>query len=328
VDRRCPVTTHRSSSCLPARLLAGLALLCLSGLPRSAAAQSPKEVAAARQAFREGEEAENKGDLVAAITKFQQALAIKETAQLHLRIGAAQEKLGRLVDALASYERGLEKAASHPAVAKVAREQIDALRPRVPLVVVIVERRPPGLALTLDGAPLAPAAIGTEIPVDPGTHRLHAQAPGWLPRDQTFEAAERGRPRVKVDISPREAPPPPPRASRVPGALVTSGGALVLAGGVAMLVDSFVRDASITAECEGPGRTHCPVSMKSQILSAVSTVDVIRGTGIAVGVVGVAGVSVGAWLLTRAAPPPTTGYVRLAPTLGPGSAGATFFGSF
>ncbi len=101
------------------------------GAPGLASAQSAKDVAAARQAFKEGEDAEAKGDLSVAIDRYRQALAIKATPQLHLRVGAVEEKLGRLVDALASYQRGLEKASSLPAVAAVAGEQIEALRPRV-----------------------------------------------------------------------------------------------------------------------------------------------------------------------------------------------------
>ncbi len=313
-------------------MAAGLALLSLTGVPRNASGQGAKDVAAARQAFKEGEEAEGRGDLAIAVTKFRQALAIKATAQLHLRIGAVEEKLGRLVDALASYERGLEKAGSLQAVANVAKEQIDALRPRVPLVRVVIDQPPPDLTVTIDGVPLAVGAIGTEVPVDPGAHRLHAQAPGWLPRDQAFDAAERGRSRVNVELLPsgdgKPPPPPPPPPSRVPAALLTGGGVAFFVAGVALLADSFVKDAAITAMCLGPGRTNCPVGEKSEILSDVSTVNVIRFTGIGVGLVGIAGVSVGVYLLKRKPPAAVAGRVWVLPTAGPGSAGATVLGQF
>jgi hypothetical protein len=319
---------------LRAGLAVGAALLCLTAVPRSAAGQSAKDVAAARQAFKEGEEAEGRGDLAIAVTKFRQALAIKATAQLHLRIGAVEEKLGRLADALGSYERSLEKAGSLPAVAKVARELIDALRPRVPLVRIIIDRPPPDLTVTIDGVPMASSALGTEFPIDPGTHRLHAQAPGWLPRDQAFDAPERSHPRLKLDLLPSgdPKPPPPPLAppppSRVPGGLLVGGGAAVLVAGAVLFADSFVLDATINGECKGPGRTLCPVSMETTINSQVKMVNVLRFTGAGVGVVGVAGMSVGVYLLTKAPPSPTAGYVRLLPTAGPGAAGATLFGRF
>ena len=71
-------------------------------------------MATARQAFKEGDEAENRGDLAIALAKFKEALAFKATPQLHLRIGAVQEKSGRLVDALDSYETGLSRRRPSP----------------------------------------------------------------------------------------------------------------------------------------------------------------------------------------------------------------------
>ena len=309
-------------------------MCCAAAVPATAAAQGAKDVAAARQAFKEGEEAEGRGDLAIAVTKFQQALAIKATPQLYLRIGAVQEKLGRLVDALGSYEHGLEKASNLPAVAKVAREQIDALRPRVPTVTVIMAKRPADMVVTLDGAPVDPALIGKEIPVDPGAHRLHAQAPGSLPRDQAFTTSERGRARVELELQasaevgpPPATPPPDASPSKVPGGVLTGAGGAVLVVGVALLATSFAKDSAINSECHGAARTMCPASQKSSILSEVSTVNALRFSGIGAAVVGAGAIGAGIFLLVRR-PAPASGDVRVVPAVGAGTGGVVVLGSF
>jgi hypothetical protein len=330
--------THRSpaASCQVRRLLsrsaAGLALVGVLAGPGVAAAQSAKSVAAARQAFKDGDEAEARGDLLIALDKFKEAAALKDTAQLHVRIGAVQEKLGRLVDALASYERGLARASAIPSVAKIAREQIDSLRARVPKVTVLVSSPPADLVVTIDGAPFSPSAFGTPVPIDPGTHRLHAQAPGFLARDQTFTAAERSAPRIELSLLPggdrpastaaRDAAP-----SRLPGALLAAGGGAVLVAGAAMLGASYAKDGTVNSQCGGSARTGCPASLKPEITSEISTINALRGGSIPLLLAGAAGVATGAFFLARApagpAAPPTVGAWVV-----PGSAGVVLSGRF
>ena len=96
------------------RWLSAASFLAIAGTSGFVAAQSPKDIAAAKQAFKEGDEAERRGDFETALARYEAAIKVKETPQLYLRIGAAKEKLGRLVAALASYRQGLEKAAEDP----------------------------------------------------------------------------------------------------------------------------------------------------------------------------------------------------------------------
>jgi hypothetical protein len=313
-----------------------VAMIALLAGPGVAAAQPPKGVAAARQAFKEGEEAEARGDLLVAVEKFKVAAAIKETPQLDLRIGEVQEKLGRLVDAIASYERGLERASSLPAVSKVAREQIEALRARVPKLTLVVPSPPPSLVVTLDGAPFSPAGYGTPVPVDPGTHRLHGLAPGYLPRDQAFTVAERGKERIVLTFQPSgdtapPPPPPPPPPSKVPPALLIGGGGAALVAFAAMLATSFAKDGTVNSQCGGSARKACPASLQPTIESEISTINDLRIGSIPFGVAGAACVVAGAVLLARSpgapAPEAKTG-AALVPVVAPGSAGLLLSGRF
>jgi hypothetical protein len=319
-------------------LCSAVTLALLAGLagPGVAAAQPAKSVAAARQAFKEGEEAEARGDLLVAVQKFKAAAEIKETPQLDLRIGVVQEKLGRLVDAIASYERGLERASSLPAVSRVAREQIDAIRARVPRVTVMVPSPPPSLVVTIDGAPFSPSAYGTPVPVDPGTHRLHGQAPGYLTRDQAFTIAERSTQRIELTFQPSgdtAAPPPPPPAppSKVPPALLIGGGGAAVVAFAAMLATSFVKDGTVNTQCGGSARKACPASLAPTIESEISTINDLRIGSIPFGLAGAACVVAGAVLLARSpgtpAPEAKTGAV-VVPVAGPGSAGLLLSGRF
>jgi hypothetical protein len=306
-------------------LLAGLALALLA--PGTARAQTQKELAAARQAFKEGDEAEARGDLPTALGRFQAALAVKATPQLHLRVGVVLEKMGKLVDALAAYEKARDKAAALPAVAKVAKEQIESVKPRIPTLTVSVTQSPPGLTVTLDGAPFK---LDAAVPLDPGTHRLHAEAPGAAPRDQEVVATERGVLRVDLDFAPRAPVVPADQASpsKAPGVVLLAAGIAAVAGGAALIGVSVSKDKAIDALCGSATRDRCPASKKDEILSDVSTVNAMRFSGIAVGVLGAASAVTGGILLSRALKAPSTTGLTVTPMLGPGVAGALVGGRF
>ncbi|APR84761.1 Hypothetical protein A7982_10110 [Minicystis rosea] len=315
-----------------ASIVASLVFAAIAIAPVPAGAQATKDLSAARKAFREGEEAEAKGDNETALARFRAALAVKETPQIHLRVGAIEEKLGKLRDALASYQHGLDLAAALPAVAKVAREQIDALAPRIPTVVVSIAKPPPGLVVTLDGAPLAAASFGAPQPIDPGAHRIHAEAPGRAARDESFTVVERSSARVDLDLAPIVATAPgttSPPSSKVPGVIAAGGGAAALVAGAILVGISVGRDSGIDVQCGGADRQRCPLSKKDQIESDVRAINAMRFSGLGVTVLGAASVAIGTYLLVNATkPPPSVGAVTFAPFFGAGTAGVTAAGRF
>ena len=318
---RSPITLHR------AVLAAAIAAATLA--PSPVCAQSARDLAVARQAFREGEDAENKGDLTRALERFSAALRVKETPQLHVRIGAVQEKMGKLLDAAASYRRGLEKATSLPAVAKVAKEQLEAVALLIPTVIIEAPSAPPGLVITLDGAPVPAGTFGARTPLDPGEHHLHAEAPGHAPRDEAFTVTPRKAARFTVDLAPLVVPKAEAR-SKLPGALVTAAGGAALVAGAVLIGVSFAKDGSIDALCGGSDRLACPLSRKAEIEGDVRAVNAMRFSGLGVGVFGAAGAAIGVWMLVKAARPaePAQSALTIAPLIGGGLSGAVISGAF
>src|SRR5512139_3082986 len=106
-------------------LLSLVAALTLAS--STALAQSEEELERARVAFQEGDAAEQAGDCKTAVEKFTSALQVKETAQLHLRVGRCQEKLGRLQAAMASYAKGQSIAGGDQALLELARKMRSGL---------------------------------------------------------------------------------------------------------------------------------------------------------------------------------------------------------
>jgi hypothetical protein len=83
------------------------------------------------------------------------------------------------------------------------------------------------LTLQLDGEGLATAMVGVDIPVDPGSHRLHAAAPGFVPGEAAVLVAEGARERLDLALlsegggfptsdAPRALLQPAPAATKVP----------------------------------------------------------------------------------------------------------------
>jgi hypothetical protein len=312
--------------------LLGLASLVAAAPP--AHAQDPQQIAQAKKWFKEGEDAEKAQDWATALARFQMALTVKETPQLLLRVGATQEKLGQLKGALESYKKGLDKAtaANLAPVAKLARDQIDGLTPRIPGVTVKVAKPPPGLSVELDGKPVASTTFGTKIDLDPGDHRLVAHAPGFATLDKPFKAAEKDAIDLPIDLAPaapaddagKEAGP-----SKLTPVLFLAGGAAAIGAGVVLFVVSKGNDAQIDKQCGGADRLECPLSQKAKITSEVGTVNALQAFAIISGGLGLASAGVGSYLLIKKPKDDKPQQaVELAPVFGPSDAGLVVRGRF
>lgn len=332
----------------PAKHLAlatALTALCAAG---PAAAQNA-DLAQAKKWFNEAAAADKKGDCRTAVELYRKALAVKETPQLHLRVGTCQDKLGDLAGAEASYEKAVARAEQAGAkdALDVAKEELEKIRPRVPRVTFTMTAPPADLALQLDGQALAASSLETALPLNPGEHRVVAES-GKARFDKGFTLAERERITIPIDLpgatsaAPQpvapEAPTTPPEGdtgggANVPAIALLAGGGAALVGGVVLVIVSFAKDSSIDDDCGGPDRPSCPESAREDIESRIDSVNLFRGLGFGLAGAGLVAAGIGTTLLVtsstsaegasegteQARAATTRAHVRIAPSVGPRS---------
>ncbi len=228
------------------RALTMALLVSVGAVPARHAAADPtaKELAMAREAFARAEKEEEHENWAVALEDLRKVAAVKMTAGVRFHIAHCEAGLGQDIAALDDYV-GAEKAAHdehNKDVAEASAEPIAALRAKIPTIVIRVPSDVADAQVTLDAKPLDAARLGTSIPLEPGTHRIEARAPGRTPyaislvvKDREANVLE-----VKLAVAPPPAPAAPERALVAPpaeekssghtAAIIATGGAVVLAG--------------------------------------------------------------------------------------------------
>jgi hypothetical protein len=175
------------------------AAVCSASAAR-AQAEGPATPEEARRTtlYKEGFDAATAGRWADARDRFAAALAIRSSPKVLFSLAQAEEQLGQLAAAGRDYARALDgaKAAGEADVAAASQSAKAALEPRVPTVRVVVQGAP-GATAKLDDQPFA---VGTPVPVDPGTHRLVISAPGMRDAQATVAISERQRLDVPVRL--------------------------------------------------------------------------------------------------------------------------------
>jgi hypothetical protein len=291
--------------------IAAAALAAALLAPRPAIAQTERDLVKARQWFKEAEAAEKQKDCEGALVKYEQVLTIKETPQIHLRIGRCREMLGRLADGLASYQRALDQAtaASLADVVSVAREQVGRLAARVPTLVITPAEPYEAFAATIDGKPVPAADYEKKQRLNPGSHTIAAHAQGYRPFELPLSLTEGEGRRLVITLVPTapsrnggEEDGSDDMASRAPAFVLIGGGAAAIGVGVALFAVSLGKDSDLDDACGGPERLLCPESRREELESLVSSVDTFRLVAGVLGGVGVIAASAGVVLLLSAPP--------------------------
>jgi hypothetical protein len=227
--------------CPRARVLCA-ALALLAARPSAAlAAGSAADRDAARTLAGQGYDAFEARDYQRTLDLFRQAEARYHAPPHLLYIARAQIKLGKLLDAEATYQRIVDEklAPDAPAPFKeaqaTARAEIAGAHAVVPVLIVTVAGvPPPGTRVLLDGQPLGPDEMGQPLRRDPGEHAIVLEVPGPTP-GLSMERRVTLKPGAEAQVVlPLAAPPLP---SVVPGAvLVGVGGAGLVLGTVAAVL--------------------------------------------------------------------------------------------
>src|SRR5262245_55268595 len=174
----------------------GVGVACVVLAPAASAADpSDADRMTARALAEEGRAALATADYRLAEDRFARADALVHAPTLLLGLARAQAGLGKLVEAHESYRRIVREGVRPgspvvftKAVDDAARE-VDAVAGRLAWITIVVSPSA-SAAVALDGVAIPKAAVGAKRPVNPGTHRVRAMAPGHQARDETFSVRE------------------------------------------------------------------------------------------------------------------------------------------
>jgi hypothetical protein len=292
------------------------------------AAAEPSARPAADALFDEGKRLLAAGDAEHACAKLEASLQLVERLGVRLNLADCYEQQGRTATAWSEFRTAASQADKRgDARAGYARKRADALEPRLVKLELTVTAPTPGLEVRKDGAALPPVALGTAIPVDPGSYPLEASAAGYQTWSRTVEARTPGVIRVEIPqlvpaapvaaiapprprphatpSAPAEAPDPARHRRRVIGVSVGIAGVAALGTGVALGLAAHRKWGSAGAHCTAGvcDPTGAAINRDARQLGDVGTV---------VGGVGVAALATGAILyLTAPRARPVVEHARL-----------------
>jgi tetratricopeptide (TPR) repeat protein len=261
---------------------------------------TPTELQAARDLFAKAEKDEAAGRWADALDELKRAFSVKATPGLRFHIALCEEKLGRIVAALADYAAAEQAAREqdNKEVLDAVAEPLRNLRIRVPTLTIEVPAAD-GAKVTLDGNPVPAGLYGVAMPVQPGTHRIEARARGKHPfqtevkleerEAQTASVQWRDLPKLPESGGPtpggdHENPPPEETAHHgsKAGAIVASISAAALLGfGIGSYVAADDAKTSFLAQCptqlycddlRGPVRAWDALALTGFLAAAATTV--------------------------------------------------------
>jgi hypothetical protein len=228
---------------------------------------------AARELAMSGAEAFDKQDFATALDRFQRAESLYKVPSISVMVARCLARAGRVVEAVDKYEETLRvpldaaaPEAFQRAVADAATE-VEAARARVArLELRLPADAPAGSEVTLDDRPVPAALLGVPKPVNPGTHRLSARAPGRAPYATEVTLPEGGRETVQISLEAAapSTPASPTTARHRPSPLtivLLSGGGLAIVAGTVTGIAALSHKSSLDAACK-PG---CPANMSAEV---------------------------------------------------------------
>ncbi len=147
--------------------------------------------ALAESLFREGKRLSSERKFAEACPKFAESYKLDPGLGTQLNLALCHESEGKPATAWAEFSEAMSRAKREGdnERAQLAEEHMRALEPKLAHVTIALApgAAVPGLIVKFDTRELASAALGVQIPVDPGKHVLEASAPGKETSTQTFD---------------------------------------------------------------------------------------------------------------------------------------------
>lgn len=275
-----------------ARRFASLAVLsALSLLATRAPAQ---DVAAADTLFNKGVADMDAGRFDAACPALAESQRLDPRPGTQFALAECNAKAGKIATASAIYEDYQRSVASQPAAIKakhadrlkIARSQIDKLRPAIPmLTLVLPPAAPRDVRVSRDGTELSAAALGIALPVDPGQHVVKIEAAGRRPNEQRFTLERGEKKTIELTLAgaadaraggadPGAAPDERGRGQRVAGFVVGGVGVATLVmggvmGGLTLAKKSTILDNCKDTQCNHEGKLAADSAKTTGLVSTI-----------------------------------------------------------
>lgn len=245
-----------------------LPALCAPGMVRTAQAQSATKVASAQALFDEAVTLAKNGEFRGSIEKFQASYELDPALGTLLGLAMAEQEAKLLASALGHYAvlRDLASRAADEERASIAAQRLAELGPRVPRLLISASNPvSKNTRLLIDGETVPVGILGSELPLDPGPHKIHADCPGFEPFEEIVDLSEGAHLTVLITlkaITPPRVPNPPyfpppkvvspqSRWTPVRSAGVVMGGVGVVLGviGTALWIKSGNTYDSLVTDC-------------------------------------------------------------------------------
>jgi hypothetical protein len=321
-----------------------LAVLCAAatvGAHVPSARAQGGDTASALTLFEEGRKLAAEGRLTEACPKLQASYNLVQKLGTLLNLADCFERTGRTASAWARFTEAqtMAERTGQEERAELARTHATMLAPKLSrLVITVTAPAAAGLEVRRDGAVVDPAAFGSPVPVDPGTHTIEAHAPQTQPWKQTVEVSPEAPQQAAVVVPvlvplagvTADAPPPPSPVADAPPAVAepapaSSGraqrtwgivlGSVGVAGVAASLIGGAIASSEYQSSNQNGGCTNDVCT--SSGLEKRSSASTIAGvaTGFFVGGLALVGAGVVLYLTAPSEQPAA----RTSLSVGPGS---------
>jgi hypothetical protein len=308
---------HRRCAAVPKPIVLVYALtvfLQFVATPVPALAQWESNRATARNLAAEGNAALKLDDFATAEDRFRRADALVHAPTLVVDHARALIGLGRFVEAQERLELVLREGVPSNApwvwkrALKDAQQLVDTVKPKLGWLTITV-RGPSDSEVSMDEVQVPAVALGVRRATDPGSRRIRAKAPGYLPTEVTVSMPEGGEQAITLDLkldpaanksatSPlwqQSAPTSlsenrhPKKDSNVIGYVAIGVGAAGLAVGAVAGAIFLGKHSELASRC--PDASNCD---QTGLIDQYNRYGTISGVGLGVGLVSSLA---GTWLL-------------------------------
>ncbi|MFO0759670.1 MAG: hypothetical protein U0359_24490 [Byssovorax sp.] len=193
---------------------------CVSTSTVAMADPSAEDKLTAKALFEAAQELRKEGKFEDACPKLAESQRLDPSMGTEFYLADCHERVGKIASAWIYYEEvaGLAHASGLKDREAFARKRADALKPRIPKLMIEVAEQARGggpLILKRDQVEVSRHQIEMPIPMDPGTHTISAEAKGKKRWSETVDVKEGATTTVRVppleDEGAPSTPPPAPR---------------------------------------------------------------------------------------------------------------------